>query len=315
LEIVDKAGWRKTFRLEKGITHIGSAGGNDVVLESWRGGGVAARHLQLIALPSGGARYRLVNLAGVPLQVSGADVKTIDPRSFADVSGSAQVRVGEFTLVLNGDGARPSPAQASGVAAAAATATAVAAGAGAPATGQRPDRPPAPSEPASVEPDEGTQPVVEGAEAQGAATDLAAAGEDGSAMGVTLSLPRTELSPDRPLDGVITVRNLGEVTGVQFHMELQGLERDRYDIGPAPILFPNAERQVSLQLRHPKRPSPPAGSHTVTVRVTAPDAYPGEEATASAAIDILPYRSHRLALLPGEGDGQEEQHTKKREGG
>ena len=52
VEVVDRDGWRKAFPLEKHIVHIGSDPRNDVVLDSRRGAGVAARHLQLIALPA-----------------------------------------------------------------------------------------------------------------------------------------------------------------------------------------------------------------------------------------------------------------------
>jgi len=67
-------------------------------------------------------------------------------------------------------------------------------------------------------------------------------------------------------------------------------------VGPAPILFPDVEKQVPFRLRHPQRPTPPAGDRRLTIRVTAPAAYPGEVATASQVIRVTPYIKHSLAM-------------------
>lgn len=116
-------------------------------------------------------------------------------------------------------------------------------------------------------------------------------------IGLQLSLPRRELGAAGPLEGTITVRNAGSVPGVQFRLELEGLDEDCYKMGSGPILFPNVEKGVLLRLNHPKRPGLPAGHHKIVVRATAPEAYPGEVVAVAQEIEILPFYHHSLRLL------------------
>ena len=124
-----------------------------------------------------------------------------------------------------------------------------------------------------------------------------------NAIGLALSLPRTiVLAPDNPVDGRVVVRNMGNESGVQFQIELEGLQEECYEMGPGPILFPNAEKEVFLRLHHPRKPHPPAGPNQIRIRASAPDAYPGQSAVESRQVDILPYHDHTLRLL---GAGKE----------
>jgi hypothetical protein len=124
-------------------------------------------------------------------------------------------------------------------------------------------------------------------------------------IGLALSLPRTiVLAPDQSVDGTIVVRNMGTESGVQFQIELEGLQEECYEMGPGPILFPNAEKQVFLRLHHPRKPHPPAGEHQIAIRASAPDAYPGQSAVESRQINILPYYDHTLRFL-GAGRARE----------
>jgi hypothetical protein len=116
------------------------------------------------------------------------------------------------------------------------------------------------------------------------------------AIGLTLALEQSKLDPECPLEGTLTVQNLGNMPGVQFKLELEGLEPDWYELGPGPILFPKVEKGVHLRLTHPRGPGIPAGEHEIRIRATAPDAYPGQTATVSKKIDILPYYDHSLRL-------------------
>jgi hypothetical protein len=116
-------------------------------------------------------------------------------------------------------------------------------------------------------------------------------------IGIRLFLPGTQLAPDHPLEGSITVSNRGNRPGVQFKLEVEGLEPDCYELGAGPVLFPGAEKGVVFRLVHPCRPRPLAGEHRFSVRATAPDAYPGESAVAPQVIRILPYFSHTLRLV------------------
>ncbi|HDQ73832.1 MAG TPA: hypothetical protein ENN19_17315 [Chloroflexi bacterium] len=131
-----------------------------------------------------------------------------------------------------------------------------------------------------------------GAPQHSADSDAAGSG----VIGLTLSLSQTALGPDQPIEGTITVRNQGRQTGVKFDLALEGLPIDCYDVGPGPILFPSAARDVPLRLIHPRRPEPPAGPHRIRIQVTAPEAYPGEQATAAQTIDILPFYDHEMSL-------------------
>ena len=240
IEITDRDGWKKDFLLEKNIVYIGSDPGNDVVLERSRGGGVAARHLQLVPLAAQGSGYRLVNLADADVLL-GESGEHLAPYSFAKVAGGQRIRVGDFTLVLKGI----------------------------------------------------LKGVLEGAPK----------GEEhtSAGIGIRLSLLQTQLAPHQPLEGAVVVRNLGDRTGVQFRLEVQGLDPDCYEMGPGPILFPNAEKTVVLRLHHPKKPTPPAGEYSLTIRATAPEAYPGESAVVSQVIGILPFYHHSLRLVTGVG--------------
>jgi hypothetical protein len=122
-------------------------------------------------------------------------------------------------------------------------------------------------------------------------------GGQSSLIGLEVHLPQTQLSPNRPIEGYVVVRNLGDKPGAQFRLEVEHLDSDCYDIGPGPVLFPQAERQVFFRLTHPRRPKPPAGDYRFDVIASAPLAYPGESTSVSQLIRVLPYYSHKLRLI------------------
>jgi hypothetical protein len=107
----------------------------------------------------------------------------------------------------------------------------------------------------------------------------------------------TQLTLDQPLSGTLTLNHVGNKAAVQFRVELEGLERECYEIGPGPVLFPNAEKQVAFRLRHSKKATPPAGPLRITFHVTAPDAYPNERASISHDIEIAPLYKHRMRVM------------------
>jgi hypothetical protein len=117
-----------------------------------------------------------------------------------------------------------------------------------------------------------------------------------ASIGMRLSLPQAALDPGSPLEGMITVRNLGNEPGVQFRLEVEGLDADCCEVGPGPILFPNVEKGVPLRLYHPRRSSLLAGRYQIHIHATAPEAYPGESVTISQEIQVLPFYSHALRL-------------------
>lgn len=256
VEITDKEGWRKVFPLSKSLVHIGSDSHNDVVLETWRGQGVSQRHLQLIAVPGQGRRYRAVNLGDSDVRLEGSGRRVLKPRSAVEIGDGERVRLGDFLLVFRLGGAvaaapRPAPVpEAVAVAALAAPA----------------------------------RPSVE---------------EASSVIGLALSLPETTLSPERPLEGTVSVQNLGDRPGVQFKLELEGLDADCCEISPGPILFPGVAKDVRLRLHHSRRPQPSAGPRQIRVRATA-DEYPGEVVSILQEIQIQPFYNHELRLVAEE---------------
>ncbi len=117
-----------------------------------------------------------------------------------------------------------------------------------------------------------------------------------NSISVSLRFSETQLAVDTLLEGVITVQNLGTMPGAQFKLAVEGLTPEWYALGPGPILFPGAQKDVLLHIRHARQPSIPAGPRPVTVRAVAPDAYPGESAAATQAIQIAPFYDHAIRL-------------------
>jgi hypothetical protein len=115
-------------------------------------------------------------------------------------------------------------------------------------------------------------------------------------IGLRIALPDTRLTPERPIEGAVVVRNEGEQPGVQFRLTLDGLPPACYELGPAPLLFPNAEKSIALRLSHPHGPTLRAGEHRFTVRATAPTAYPDEQAEVAQRIEVAPFYAHALEL-------------------
>lgn len=122
------------------------------------------------------------------------------------------------------------------------------------------------------------------------------AGGGSNVIGLRASFSQTQLFPDKPLEGTVLVRNLGDKSGAQFKLEIEGLDPDCYEIGPGPVLFPGAEKAVTLRLFHSKRAAPPAGEFRFQIRATAPNAYPEASAIITQIIQIMPYYHYRLYL-------------------
>lgn len=250
-EIEDRDGWRKTFVIQKAITHIGSEPRNDLVLETWRGSGVAPRHAQLIGA---GAGYRLVNIGSAEVLVApGPDspAAPVTPLSAVELQDGAQIQLGDFRLRFL------KPAEA----------------------------------PINVAVANGVPVPVASA---GVAGPVSAPGAND--IGLRLRLDGSALSPDFPLQGAVVVRNQGNRAGAQFRLQVTGLDPDMFEIGAGPILFPNAEKEVLFRITHTRKPRPPAGELMVVIRATAPDAYPGQSATVTQKIQVLPYYSHSLTV-------------------
>ena len=122
---------------------------------------------------------------------------------------------------------------------------------------------------------------------------------DGNSRSISLklNLSQTKLGVTAPLEGTVVVRNWGNKTGVQFSLEVDGLAPECLEIGPGPLLFPNAEKEVPFKVHHPHAPKPLAGDYRIRIRATAPAAYPGESAMVSQMIQLMPYYSHKLRVV------------------
>jgi hypothetical protein len=119
----------------------------------------------------------------------------------------------------------------------------------------------------------------------------------GTSIGLRISLPQPVINPDLPAEGIIYVSNQGSAPGVQFKLWIEGLPSDCYEISPAPILFPGAEKGIPFRIIHPRRPGFAPGTHSLSFKAEAPEPYPGENAVVNRDIRFLPFYSHTLRLL------------------
>jgi hypothetical protein len=267
IAVADRDGWRQEVRVDKAIVHVGSDPRNDVVLATARGGGVAARHLQLIPLASRNAGCRLVNVGTADVLVGAHGERRVAPLSIVDLAAQDQIRIGDFTLTFlgTGPGAEAAPRSTNGSAGVAA--------------GQASSHAAGPSHVAD------DAPAMPGT-ASGAARSFS----------LELSFPQGTLAAGGELTGMVTVHHLGDQTGVQFRLEVLGLAPEFYEIGPGPILFPNAHKEIFLRVRHPRLPNLPAGRLRFRVRASAPGAYPGESAEVGHTLYVQAFYQHATRL-------------------
>jgi hypothetical protein len=282
VEVTDKDGWRKEYVLQKTINHIGADARNDIALENWRGTGVSARHLQLIV---SGNSCRLVNIGSSEVSIASgiydaapgtipAQVRPLAMMSATEISNGTWVKLGEFTLRLR----MADPAVAAVTPNATNVQPSVAAvGVTSPVT--------MPAQTGAMgiymPPVQVVEPAVGG----------------GNPISLRMLLPQTTLGLDAPLEGSLIVRNAGSRPGAQFRLEIQGLPAECIEIGPGPILFPNAEKEVIFRLRHPRTPTLRAGDLQLLIRATSPDAYPGQVALVTQTIQVSPFYQHSLKLV------------------
>jgi hypothetical protein len=118
-----------------------------------------------------------------------------------------------------------------------------------------------------------------------------------ASIGLRLAMAQSSLNIGAPLEGIISIRNQGSYPAVQFQIKVDGFPEECVELGAAPILFPNAEKNIPLRLHHPRSPALPAGSVRISVRASALEAYPGESASVSREIQVEPYYHHSLQLI------------------
>lgn len=112
----------------------------------------------------------------------------------------------------------------------------------------------------------------------------------------TLNLTDTTLQPHLALDGVLTVKNVGEQDACQFQVSLSGLPEDCFHIDPIPLLYPGAQEDVHVRFFH-QITYPQAGRRDLLITINAPDDYPGEELVIRQSLFIAPVFKQALELL------------------
>jgi hypothetical protein len=263
VEIVDTQGWRRDFPLERALIHIGSDTANDIVLPTDGAGPVAPRHLQIV---QSGIGFRLVNLGDAPVSLaSSAGVREggpaegdwLAPRHTRSLADGDCVRLGGYVLTFRLGGAVAKPAPRGQLTA---------------------DR-------------------------REIGCGCVSARAVSSCIGLEVSLPGAtmgmtpRLSPASPIEGIVSLRNGGPASPARIQISLTGLEAGSYDMPPGAILFPRDESRLPLVLRHPQSLRPTEGHHSITIRATAPDAYPEQSAQVSLVVDVAAVYRHSLRQL------------------
>lgn len=104
IQVQDRYGWTKTFRLEKALVMVGSAPVNDIVLPSEHGDGVLPVHLQLFHPQPDLVEVRAVNLTNsvIPLtRVNPSAAAGISANAYQNLESGDALQVGQFTLALS----------------------------------------------------------------------------------------------------------------------------------------------------------------------------------------------------------------------
>ncbi len=112
-----------------------------------------------------------------------------------------------------------------------------------------------------------------------------------------LEVPNPRLTLDQPLEGALYIRNGGDKAGVQFVVEVQGIDSRFVQVESGPVLFPGMEKRVAFRISHPHTAAPAAGDQPINFVVTAPEGYPGETAIASQVITVAPFFAHKVRLI------------------
>jgi hypothetical protein len=117
----------------------------------------------------------------------------------------------------------------------------------------------------------------------------------------SLSLPEAVMRPDMTTIGQLTIKNIGMQPDCQFRVILQGLPQDCYQIDPIPLMYPDAQEDVRLQFFHRKH-YPSVGFHDVSIHISAPTNYPGEELIIKQGLYVVPVFDQEIALLDDVAD-------------
>lgn len=113
---------------------------------------------------------------------------------------------------------------------------------------------------------------------------------------VALEMSDTLLVPYAPMIGRLIIKNLGDKPAGQFQVAVSGLPAECFRIDPIPLLYPGAQEEVRIRFFH-RNHAPPAGVNTITLAVTAPISYPGEQVVIQQGLYVAPVLAHQLELV------------------
>jgi hypothetical protein len=114
-------------------------------------------------------------------------------------------------------------------------------------------------------------------------------------ISASITLPEPVLRPKATLLGRISLKNEGENSSCQFHVEVSGLPEDCFQIDPIPLMYAGGQEDVNIRFFH-RQTYPQAGFQSVTICVTAPGSYPGEQVSMQQGIYVEPMLEHTLVI-------------------
>jgi hypothetical protein len=117
-----------------------------------------------------------------------------------------------------------------------------------------------------------------------------------SVIDAVLSFPDAVIRPDFLTTGHLTIKNVGSQSDCQFKVTLSGLPDDCYQIDPIPLMYPDAQEDVVVQLFH-RVHYPLVGFHDLIFSITAPGYYPGEEMIIKQGVYVVPVFDQGLELV------------------
>ncbi|MFO7585683.1 MAG: hypothetical protein R6W69_13230 [Anaerolineales bacterium] len=122
-------------------------------------------------------------------------------------------------------------------------------------------------------------------------------------ISASIALPEPVLRPNATLLGRISLKNEGENTSCQFQVEVSGFSEDCYQIDPVPLIYAGGQEEVNIRFFH-RQTRPQAGFQSVTISVTAPESYPGEQVSIQQGIYVAPMLEQTMVIRDDTSEAQ-----------
>jgi hypothetical protein len=117
--------------------------------------------------------------------------------------------------------------------------------------------------------------------------------ERSPSLGLKLQLPSTELLTGKNISGLLTLTNFGNASRCQFKIDIEGVKKDCFQLGPAPFLFPGASEELPIQFIH-QGARPLAGRQVIIISATASQTYPTEVVQLQVELNVEPVYQFQL---------------------